>query len=264
MTEQEWLEFVNPQSDLPNDSIGRLIRFLETQGSPRKLRLYVLACCQRLSYILAAMEWSSVALAITEDVAEGRCSVSELESHREHAGQVGATLDAECRFNGAWVPGTESTAAQVCAAYAFGCAMGANLATQCHTTESGGTYYTQAADATGWHADEAIWLDELARTRDRQAANGARRREIHAQALTLHDIFGNPFHPVTVNPAWLTSTVVSLATAIYADRAFDRLPILADALEDAGCTNADMLNHCRQPGEHVRGCWPVDLLLGKS
>jgi hypothetical protein len=79
----------------------------------------------------------------------------------------------------------------------------------------------------------------------------------------LRDIFGNPFRPVTVNSAWLTATVVSLAQAIYDERAYDRLPILADALEDAGCDNAEILNHCRQPGEHVRGCFVVDLLLGK-
>ena len=68
----------------------------------------------------------------------------------------------------------------------------------------------------------------------------------------------------TLDPAWLTPTVQSIAAAIYQDRAFDRLPILADALEEAGCTNADVLLHCRQPGEHVRGCWVVDLLLGKE
>jgi hypothetical protein len=80
----------------------------------------------------------------------------------------------------------------------------------------------------------------------------------------LRDMVGNPFRPVTIKPAWLNSTVDSLATAIYADRAFDRLPILADALEDAGCDHADILNHCRQPGEHVRGCWAVDLLLDRK
>jgi len=55
-----------------------------------------------------------------------------------------------------------------------------------------------------------------------------------------------------------------IAQAIYDERDFDRLPILADALEDAGCDNTDLLNHCRQPGDHVRGCWAVDLVLGKS
>ncbi|MBL8797494.1 MAG: hypothetical protein JNM56_26575 [Planctomycetia bacterium] len=80
----------------------------------------------------------------------------------------------------------------------------------------------------------------------------------------LRDILGNPLRPISADPSWQTETVSSLATAIYDERAFDRLPILADALEDAGCDNADMLNHCRQPGEHVRGCWVVDLVLGKK
>ncbi len=77
-------------------------------------------------------------------------------------------------------------------------------------------------------------------------------------------IIGNPFRPVVCDPSWRTSTVVGLAAAIYADRAFDRLPILADALEEAGCANADVLAHCRGPGPHARGCWVVDLILGKS
>jgi hypothetical protein len=88
--------------------------------------------------------------------------------------------------------------------------------------------------------------------------------ESEIQANLLRGIFGNPFRPVTLNPAWRTSNVTALAQSIYDDRAFDRLPILADALEDAGCDNADILNHCRQPGEHVRGCWVVDLVLGKE
>jgi hypothetical protein len=84
------------------------------------------------------------------------------------------------------------------------------------------------------------------------------------QAESLRDIFGNPFRLATLDRSWLTSTVTSLAQAIYDDRAFDRLPILADALEDAGCTDQDILAHCRGGGEHVRGCWVVDLLLGKT
>ena len=80
----------------------------------------------------------------------------------------------------------------------------------------------------------------------------------------IHCIFGNPFRPATADPAWLTSTAVALAAGIYEDRAFDRLPILADSLEDAGCTNADILTHLRGPGPHVRGCWALDLVLGKT
>jgi hypothetical protein len=86
--------------------------------------------------------------------------------------------------------------------------------------------------------------------------------ECRWQAKALHDIFGNPFSPIHLNPSWLTSTVHCLVSGIYSEKAFDRMPILADALQDAGCDNAEVLNHCRQPGEHVRGCWVVDLLMG--
>ena len=96
------------------------------------------------------------------------------------------------------------------------------------------------------------------------AGRQAQSAERAAQSVVVRDIFGNPFRPIAVAPEWLTSTVLALATGIYADRAFDRMPILADALEEAGCENANMLLHCRQPGEHVRGCWVVDLVLGKE
>jgi hypothetical protein len=79
--------------------------------------------------------------------------------------------------------------------------------------------------------------------------------------------FGNPFRPSRIDPswpAWNGGTVVQLAQVIYDERAFDRLPILADALEDAGCHDAGILAHCRGPGSHVRGCWVVDALLGKK
>jgi hypothetical protein len=92
--------------------------------------------------------------------------------------------------------------------------------------------------------------------------------EPDAQAALLRDIAGNPFRPAApLAPAvlaWNGGTVPKLAAAIYEERAFDRLPVLADALEDAGCTDADILGHCRAGGEHVRGCWVVDLALGKG
>jgi hypothetical protein len=84
----------------------------------------------------------------------------------------------------------------------------------------------------------------------------------------LRDIFRNPFH--TVSPiqsdlyVWNGGTIHAVATAIYNDRASDRLPLLADALEDAGCTDAEILGHLRSPGPHVRGCWPVDWILRKE
>lgn len=93
--------------------------------------------------------------------------------------------------------------------------------------------------------------------------NHLSRRKIAAGLV--RDVFGNPFRPAALDPAWLTSTAVALAQGIYADRAFDRMPILADALQDAGCENEDVLKHCRDEKQvHVRGCWVIDLLLGKS
>jgi hypothetical protein len=89
-------------------------------------------------------------------------------------------------------------------------------------------------------------------------------RERTAQVAMLRDIVGNPFRPVSFLPEWRTSTVISLATGIYQDRAFDRMPILADALQDAGCDNEDIFNHCRSETVHTRGCWVCDLLLQKQ
>ncbi len=80
----------------------------------------------------------------------------------------------------------------------------------------------------------------------------------------LRCIFGNPFRPVAFDPRWRSETAVALAAGIYDGRHFDRLPILADALEDAGCEHPDMLNHLRGPGPHARGCWPLDLVLGRE
>jgi hypothetical protein len=90
--------------------------------------------------------------------------------------------------------------------------------------------------------------------------------ERRLQCVFVRDIF-NPFRPVTIDPTWLAwndGTVVKLAQAIYDGRVFDRLPVLADALEEAGCQDAELLAHCRGAGSHVRGCWPLDLVLGKK
>jgi hypothetical protein len=92
-------------------------------------------------------------------------------------------------------------------------------------------------------------------------------------AVYLRDIFGNPFRPVAISPAvlaWNDALVVRLAQAAYEERHLpegtldnSRLLILADALEEAGCTDTDILVHLRSPGPHVRGCWAVDLCLGR-
>jgi hypothetical protein len=99
------------------------------------------------------------------------------------------------------------------------------------------------------------------------AGRGTKSGKRPAQAQLLREVFGNPFHPVTVDRAclaWNGGAVVKVAEVIYEERRFGDLSILADALEDAGCTEPDILAHCRSSGPHVRGCWAVDRLLGKE
>ena len=114
------------------------------------------------------------------------------------------------------------------------------------------------ADAweTGLIVGEEKTVNSLARDDRGDAAFQSRRvKEMHGQAALLRDIFGNPFRPVTADTSWLTPTMSKLA---------QDTPDLADALEDAGCMIREILDHCRGPGPHVRGCWVVDLVLGKS
>jgi hypothetical protein len=110
-----------------------------------------------------------------------------------------------------------------------------------------------------------VAADILRHVRDRGELGPEAAADLPAQLpRLLRCIFGNPFRPVTFDPAWRTSTVLQLAAGIYEERAPDRLPILADALQDAGCDSDDILDHCRGEGPHVRGCWVVDLVLGKE
>ncbi len=89
-------------------------------------------------------------------------------------------------------------------------------------------------------------------------------RDEAIQCSLVRDLFGNPFRAPALNPAWHNSSVRGVAQAIYDERRFGDLPVLADALEEAGCTEAKILAHCRGPGPHARGCWVLDLILGKS
>jgi hypothetical protein len=110
-------------------------------------------------------------------------------------------------------------------------------------------------EAASEGANALTWLEELGELSVARAE----------QARILHCICGNPFRQVTFNPTWRTSDVMLLAQGIYEERAFERMPILADALQDAGCDNEDILSHCRDTSTpHARGCWVVDLILGKS
>jgi hypothetical protein len=127
--------------------------------------------------------------------------------------------------------------------------------------------------AAGPEDDVADALRAAVQAAERAALTAARhsrlgRRALPAarrgQAALVRDLFGNPFRPVTFDPGWRTADVVGLARAIYEDGAFDRLPLLADTLMDAGCADDQVLKHCRGGGPHARGCWVVDLVLGRE
>jgi hypothetical protein len=107
--------------------------------------------------------------------------------------------------------------------------------------------------------------DEMAAVRWHPAYASVRERTELEWSALVRDIYGpNPFRPVAFDPAWRTDTVASLARQMYEARDFATMPILADALQDAGCDRPDVLAHCRGDGPHARGCWVVDLVLGKS
>jgi hypothetical protein len=110
-----------------------------------------------------------------------------------------------------------------------------------------------------WGAATQV-LDQVLETRWR----GSWKQAPLKLAEALREVVGNPFHPITVEPSWLTPTVRALAQVIYEAGRFEDLPVLADALEDSGCTDPQILEHCRGMGPHVRGCWVVDLLTGRS
>jgi hypothetical protein len=124
-----------------------------------------------------------------------------------------------------------------------------------------------ATEDAPYHADVAAYMiagESANAAGDSETIFDAERGR---QTDLVRDIFGNPFRPVAIKPSWLSwnsATITKMAKVIYEELRFADLLILADALEDAGCENPDILNHCREPSEHVRGCWVVDLLLSKN
>lgn len=89
-------------------------------------------------------------------------------------------------------------------------------------------------------------------------------KEVHTQADYVRDLFGNPFRPVAFDPAWRSPTAVEIGRRIYEERDFPAMPVLADALQDAGCEVPEVLEHCRSGKPHVRGCWVLDRVLAKD
>ena len=227
MTEKEWLGSTDPET---------MLNFLGSKASDRKLRCFLIACARRVlppSPDKEVME----ALDTAERFADGltsrrdlaRSSSSLKKSHSARMSRWSPLYTDHIRSVPAW----HATREQI--------VRGANEGARC----------------CAWSSTRKIGFGGFVTMK-------LPTEELTAQASLLRDIFGNPFRPVTKDPAWLTSTVTALAEVIYTERASDRMPILGDALEDAGCTNQEILGHCRGPGPHVRGCWVVDLLLGKE
>jgi hypothetical protein len=180
---------------------------------------------------------------------------------RGRAGARKLRLFAVACSRRAWhlLDGPGRAAVEVAERFADGDASGEELRAArlaCKTAGTQASWYAAASDA-GIAAGNA--------SRSARSAAGTRlAEECAAQARLLRDVFGNPFRPVVLRPAWLTAEVVALAGRVYEDRGFDRMPALADALARAGCDNPEVLGHCREGAEHARGCWVLDLLLGKG
>jgi hypothetical protein len=119
-----------------------------------------------------------------------------------------------------------------------------------------------AGESAAWYAAASSPF-VAARNAALSAQAGSAPAEHAVQADLLRDIFGNPFRPAHLDSVWLTTHVLDLARAIYEESAFERMPVLANVLVNTGCSSEETLGHCRQE-RHVRGCWLVDALLGKS
>jgi hypothetical protein len=238
VTEDEWLACADPTP---------MLEYLRGKGSERKLRLFAVACCRRIWHLLTD-ERSRRALIVLESYTEGIATIKELYA-AAHDAQIATN---ECA-NNSYVPGAVRDA------------LGLSLSIgetedDIHPEVVGVPVESGVPMVASWAVGYALHPQGMGC----DAWDRCVKAEQVYQCRLLHDIFGNAFRPITLNPSWLTPTVKEIAEAIYQERVFDRLLILADALEDAGCDNADILEHCRGPGPHVLGCWVVDLILGKK
>lgn len=239
MTEMEWMTCQEPQE---------LLAFLceSRKASDRKLRLFACACCRHVWQLLTDKR-AQTALEMAEQVADQLVDDDQRSKARKEAQQCAQTRAVTSRPTS---PKCERRAASA-VYYALG-RQGWDLAWNAGQL---------ACEALVWQAG-GYWTYD---------AETAARSETAVQVHLLHDLFGSPFHSSPIDPAWLTPTVLGLAQAVYDERILPsgalgtaRLGVLGDALEDAGCTEQAILTHLREPGPHTRGCWPVDLLLGKG
>lgn len=230
MTEQEWLAY----TELKPIMFG----VLDGRVSDRKLRLFGVACCRRV--------WDRLSEKCVRNAVEMAERYADGVGNRRALASVRSKLIALQRSKSSTTPlqydvGRYVLDAKCGAAAQFTAGNAASLGVQEMSVIPGGRFFYS--------------YEKLA-------------AESREQMVLLRDIFGNPFKPKpSIDPAylrWNDSTVVRLAQQMYDSRDFSSMPILPDALEEAGCTSADILEHCRGPGPHVRGCWVVDLVLGKE
>jgi hypothetical protein len=234
MTEQDWLAGTDPNP---------MLEYLWGKVTDRKFRLFRCACCRRFEVELSGDPVLRKAVELGESYADGSITGEEFEAGREDClAQSGI---------GTLVLGGRPE-------HHFGKSV--LFAVWPRAGVDPLQVNRMACGRLGW-TRVTPWSEFAGQ---QETATKLLQAESIAQCSLLREIFGNPFRPVTVDLVWQTANVVNLAQAIYDDRAFDRLPILADALEDAGCSDADILAHCRDGGEHVRGCWVVDLLTGRE
>jgi len=280
MTEAEWMGCTDPTA---------MLEFLSDKASNRKLRLFAVGCC-RTVWNLLPDESTRRAVQIAEMAADGQADSMEqskiLQEIRPKVNtQYGVFLCGGCEGPGSTFAAMAANAA-LDVALAFTWYMGqtpseTHAVWECVAMARAQTAKGAAREKRWQERDESApdaedepddaWYEQ---TQDAGYDAWDRERAVAeaAHCALLRDIFGSlSFRPVVIDPAWRTPTVHALAQAAYDTRilpsgALDnaRLAVLGDALEEAGCDNADILNHLRQPGEHVRGCWVVDLLLGKE
>lgn len=231
MNEAEWLICTEPHPMLAHLQQRSGVRALR-----RKMRLFICAC-RRLGWDLSTTTDERVAVEVGERFADGRATHAERDS---------------VRWNLRHLQRRSPNVPQMLAILA------------CETDHRLRAQQAAACLVQAW-TEAALGPN----AHERQGSEWKQWQAKHRRSICyyLRDMFGNPFRTISVDSRWVEwndRIVPRLAQAIYDEYAFDRLPILADALEEAGCTDADILNHCRQPGEHVRGCWVIDLILGKS
>src|SRR5579884_1919735 len=239
MTEQEWLACTDVSKMVSQHPLRS-----EPRVSERTLRLLTIAALLPSRDFLTG-ERSRKAIEILERRAEGMATTEEL-----------ATAAAEAQAAADEVEGKDQVAAQAVAmALSYG---GPALPALGWLWDGPDAAIDKARSnyfAVPTLAAQALAVARLGRGKGYERFHAIVKADLARQANVLRDVLGNPFRPVSGNPGWFTATVKNLATGIYEEHAFDRMPVLADALEDAGCDDHDMLAHCQTPGLHVRGCW---------